>query len=97
MDKKIKYLHVIHPGEYIMDELVARNISQIDLANTTGIRKTIINEIIKGKRDINAEYAVKLENALQIDAEFWMISQMNHDLSKIKNRLKRRGNGLKIK
>lgn len=81
---KLKPNIAIHVGEYLLDELRARNITQLELANTSGLSKTIINEIIKGKRPINASYAIKLEKALGIDAEYWMIAQMNYELDKIR-------------
>ena len=81
---KLKPTIAIHVGEYLLDELCARGITQLELANTSGLSKTIINEIINGKRPINAKYALILENALGIDAEYWMTAQMNYELDKIR-------------
>jgi HTH-type transcriptional regulator/antitoxin HigA len=86
MKKTVNYTHV---GEILLDELVARNLSQMWLVRESKIHKTIITDIINGKRSVNAMYAIKLENALQIDAEFWLNAQSNYDLAKIRNRLKR--------
>lgn len=76
-----------HPGEHLEDELKARGINQSLLSEASGIPKTIINEIIKGKRGINAEYAVRLEVALEIDAEFWMTSQADYELAIARHKL----------
>ena len=72
----------IHIGKILEDELQTKRISQLELSKSSGIAKTIINEIIKGKRNMNAEYAVRLEISLGIDAEFWMNYQSNYDIWK---------------
>jgi HTH-type transcriptional regulator / antitoxin HigA len=69
-----------HPGEIIHDELEARGLSQIDFAKLLGMSRSQLNEIIRGKRNINADLALLLEKALGIDADFWMEAQKNFDL-----------------
>ena len=71
-----------HPGLLLVDEMEANEYSQIELANLMGINRSQLNEIIKGKRNINAEMALLLEKALGIDADFWMEAQKNYDLDK---------------
>ncbi len=60
--------YATHPGEMLLDELGARNISQADFAKQIGYQKSQLNEIINGKRGINADLALLLEGALKIDA-----------------------------
>jgi HTH-type transcriptional regulator/antitoxin HigA len=69
-----------HPGEIIQDELDARGVNQAELAKLIGIEKTQLNEVIKGKRGINADLALLLEKALGIDADYWMSAQKNYEL-----------------
>lgn len=71
-----------HPGCILVDEIEANEYSQIDFANLIGLKRSQLNEIIKGKRNINAELALLLEKALGIDAEFWLEAQKNYDLDK---------------
>lgn len=71
-----------HPGEILLDEIEANDFSQSDFAKKIGLNKSQLNEIIKGKRNINAELAILLEKALEIDAEYWLEIQKNHDLDK---------------
>ena len=61
-----------HPGEVIRDELEDRGISQRQLAKKMGMSYSVLNDIINGKRDISVEYAMMLEAALGIDADFWI-------------------------
>lgn len=71
-----------HPGLLLADEMEANGYSQIDLAKLIDIKRSQLNEIIKGKRNINADLALLLEKALGIDADFWMEAQKNYDLDK---------------
>lgn len=77
-----------HPGEVLKDELEARNINQKDFAVELDIHKTILNEIIKGKRSITADVALLLEKSLEISADYWLRfqSQYELDLARIKDR-----------
>lgn len=83
------------PGEYIIDELEARGMKQVDLANELSLSKSEINLIIHGKRSITVPIAIKLERVFGIDAEFWMNLQIKYDIEKLKRQysvdLKARG------
>lgn len=74
----------IHPGEMLKDELDARNIKQNDFAKLIGYKATQLNEIIKGKRDINADFALLIGKALQMEPTFWMGLQNQFDLDKVR-------------
>ncbi len=69
-----------HPGEILKDELDTIGTSQADFAKLIGIKRSQLNEIIKGKRGINAEIALFLEKTLNIDADYWMEAQKNYEL-----------------
>ena len=58
-----------HVGEVIKDELSARNMKQSELSELTGIQKSILNDVIKGKRSLTPEMALLLGNALDISAD----------------------------
>lgn len=73
-----------HPGEYLADELKSRHIRQNAFAPKVGVQPSLLNEIIKGKRSISTAFALKLESALGIDAEFWLKTQMSYDLRKLR-------------
>ena len=70
MSKSIEK-YVIAPGETILELLEINNMSQLDLADKTGINKKTINEIIKGKAPITTTTALKLEYVFNIPASFW--------------------------
>jgi len=69
-----------YPGEIIMDELKAIGMSQLELAGLIGMEQTQLNEIIRGKRALNADLAILLEKVLGIDASYWLETQKNYEL-----------------
>lgn len=89
MSKK-RYAHEIlpedsfHPGEFIKDELEARKMKQQALADEMGISKSIVSQIINGKRNITPFLALKIEKALGIDAQLWMRLQIRYQLDTIR-------------
>lgn len=75
---------LIHPGEMIKDEIIARGITQKELASQMGVSYTVFNEILNGKRPITTEYALLLEAALGTDAKIWIGLQADYNMQKIK-------------
>lgn len=75
---------LIHPGEMIKDEIVARGITQKELAKQMGVSYTVFNEILNGKRPVTTEYALLLEAALGTDANIWIGLQTDYNMQKIK-------------
>lgn len=70
----------IHPGQHIADELAALDISASALANDLGIPSNRITEIIRGRRGITADTALRLGIWSRTSPEFWMNLQKNYEL-----------------
>ena len=75
---------LIHTGEMIKDEIIARGITQKELAQQMGVSYTVFNEILNGKRPITTEYALLLEAALGTDANIWIGLQVDYNMQKMK-------------
>lgn len=71
--------NAIHPGEMLADELEYRKISQKAFAELIGMKPSLLNEIIKGKRSVSTEYAMLFEAALGIEANIWVNLQCSYD------------------
>lgn len=72
-----------HPGVLIKDELDAReDINQKDLAKELGVKASFLNEIIKGKRPLTADFAIILEKVFEIPADYWMRFQTQFEIDK---------------
>ena len=78
-----------HPGVLIKDELEVRDdLNQKDLAKELGVKPSFLNEIIKGKRPLTADYAIILEKIFDIPADYWMRFQTQFEIDKA--RIKRK-------
>lgn len=75
---------LIHPGEMIKDEIMARGLTQKELAQQMGVSYTVFNEILNGKRPVTKEYALLLEAALGTDANIWIDMQAEYNMQKVK-------------
>lgn len=75
---------LIHPGEMMKDEIIARGLTQKDLAQKMGVSYTVFNEILNGKRPVTTEYALLLEAALGTDANIWLGLQADYNMQKMK-------------
>ncbi len=71
----------LHPGEVLQEEfLKPMNLSQHRLALSMHVSPQKINDIVRGKRGITADTALRLSIALGTTAEFWMGLQSDYDL-----------------
>ena len=70
-----------HPGEMLNEEfLKPLAIKQKDAADNLGISLVRLNEIIKGKRGVTPDTALRLERRFGMSAEFWLGLQADWDL-----------------
>ena len=75
----------IHPGEILLEEfLKPLEISAYRLSKDTFIPQTRISEIIKGRRRITADTALRLSKYFGISAKFWLGLQADFDLEEEK-------------
>jgi addiction module HigA family antidote len=71
----------VHPGEVLLQEfLIPLGISAYRLSNEIGIPQTRISEIIKLKRRITADTAIRLSNYFGNSAKFWLGLQNDFDV-----------------
>lgn len=71
----------ISPGEILLTEfLEPLGITQYRLAQATGVPQTRISEIVRGKRAITIDTALRLSKALGVDDRFWINIQMDYEL-----------------
>jgi len=77
----MKKLKNIHPGEILLEEfLIPMEISAYRLAKETFLPQTRISEIIKGKRRITADTALRLSKYFGTSPSFWLGLQDDYDL-----------------
>ncbi len=70
-----------HPGEMLLEEfLKPMGITQSDFAVRLGVSFPRLNEIIKGRRGVTPDTALRLAKVLGMSAEFWLGLQLDWDL-----------------
>jgi addiction module HigA family antidote len=71
----------LHPGEVLLEEFLnPLKISQHQLAIAMRVAQQKINDIVRGKRSITPDTALRLAAALGTTAEFWLGLQQEYDL-----------------
>ena len=85
----MKKLANIHPGKILDKEfLVPLNISAYRLSKEIKLTQTRISEIIKGKRRITADTALRLNKYFGNSPQFWLRLQNDYYLEEETNILK---------
>lgn len=70
----------IHPGEILKDELEELGISGAELARQLKVPENRMSEIMRGRRNITADTALRLGKWFGNSALFWMNLQKNYEL-----------------
>lgn len=71
----------IHPGEILREDyLLPLNLSAHALAKAIGVTPARINEIVREKRGITADTALRLAKYFGGSAEFWLKLQATYEL-----------------
>ena len=73
-----------HPGMLIADILENGNLSVGNsitaLAKHLGVTRAALSRVINGKAAVSAEMALRLQDALGVDADLWLRMQVKRDL-----------------
>jgi len=71
----------IHPGEILLEEFLRPlELTAYRLAKDTEIPQTRISQIIKGKRRITADTALRFSSYFGTTAKFWLGLQDDYDI-----------------
>ena len=81
MDKEVKLLDLIPPGEILLEEFMKPlGVSINQLARDIDVPPGRISEIVNGKRAITADTALRLGKYFGVSPEVWMNLQTDYDL-----------------
>ncbi|MEO7853678.1 MAG: HigA family addiction module antitoxin [Rubrivivax sp.] len=76
-----KKLPPIHPGEHLREEfMVPLGLSSNALARALNVTPARINEIVRGRRGISADTALRLARFFNTSHQFWLTLQSNYDV-----------------
>jgi HTH-type transcriptional regulator/antitoxin HigA len=73
------------PGEYLLEVLQEKGLTQSELARRMRRPLQPINEIVHGKNAITAETALQLEHALGVPAHIWTGLEAEYRLTLARN------------
>jgi addiction module HigA family antidote len=80
-EKAVTRLANVHPGEVLLEEFLRpMGITAYRLAKETGVPQTRISQVIRGKRGVSAETALRLARFFGTTAQFWLGLQNDYDL-----------------
>ncbi len=83
MAKSSKTIPPIHPGETLREDfLKPLGLSANRVAMELMVPVTRINDIVRGKRAITADTALRLSRFFGTTPQFWMNLQSNYDLER---------------
>lgn len=72
----------LHPGGFLDSRfLKPLKLSQDQLAKDLGVSRRRINELVRGKRAVSADTAIRLGVYFATGAEFWMKLQQSWDMA----------------
>ena len=72
----------IHPGEFLADELEEIKITATELSRQIDVPANRISQIVRGKRDISADTALRLGRFFGTGPELWLNLQKAYDLDR---------------
>src|ERR1700677_2357761 len=79
--EKIPFAYSIHPGEILKSEFMEPlGLSSYRLAQDLHVSAPRINDLVRGKRSITADTAIRLSTYFGTSAQLWLGLQINHDL-----------------
>jgi addiction module HigA family antidote len=74
-------MHPIHPGEILREDyMVPLGLSATALAHALGVTPARINDIVRERRGITADTALRLAQYFGTDAQSWINLQTAYDL-----------------
>jgi addiction module HigA family antidote len=74
-------LEPIHPGETIKEDILQPlGMSVNQLAKALSLDATRLNDIVRGRRGVTPDTALRLARYLGSSAEFWLGLQLEYDL-----------------
>jgi plasmid maintenance system antidote protein VapI len=86
MRTELSIIKGIHPGLILERELKQRHLRKGPFAISLQEFPQTLVSITKGKRRMNTNLALKIENALEIEEGYFMTLQIHYDIAEIKRR-----------
>jgi addiction module HigA family antidote len=87
MNKRKNRLNPVHPGDVLLEDFMKpMGLSSYAVAKAIGATPIAISEIVRRKRAVSAEMALKLGRLFNVSPELWMGIQADYDLELARDR-----------
>jgi addiction module HigA family antidote len=87
MSKRKDRLDPVHPGDVLLEDFMKpMGLSGYAVAKAIGATPIAISQIIRHKRAVSAEMALKLGRLFNVSPELWMGIQADYDLEIARDR-----------
>ena len=81
----------VHPGEILREEfLLPLGLSVYALAQAIKVPRSRLNDIVRGRRAVSADTALRLARYFGTSADFWLGLQARYDLDLAERSLRRK-------
>ena len=78
----------VHPGEILSEEfLEPMSVSQYQLAKSIGVPALRISQIVRGKRAVTADTALRLSRYFGLNDSYWLRLQARYDEQVVKQEI----------
>jgi addiction module HigA family antidote len=84
----VKKMSPITPGDVLLEEfLKPMGVTQSQLAKDINVPANRISQIVRGKREITADTALRLGRYFKIEPEFWLNLQIRYTMKITRNKV----------
>ena len=78
-------LDPIHPGVYLKELLDETGLTQSRLARDIGVPALRISHVVRGKRPVTAELALRLGRYFEQNPRYWLNLQSRYDMDAVED------------
>ena len=76
INKAVRSIRPTHPGEMLRDDFLPDyGLTTASLAEALGVSRQTVNEILRERRSVTAEMALRLSRLFRNTPEFWLNAQ----------------------
>lgn len=80
-NKRTREVRPIHPGEMIREDFLSDyGLTVAGLAEALGVSRQTVNELLRERRSVSPEMALRLSKLFRNSPEFWLNAQRAVDL-----------------
>ena len=83
-----------HPGKILVNYLAGRSVT--DVARHLGVTRPTLSRVLNGKSSISADMALRISEAFNTDADFWLRLQAQRDLWEASKKKRRKVKPLSV-